>query len=449
MNIGKKEFSGRIIIDDFDILFTITDFEVTFLSPNFSGIYDNKGICIRPEENGFVFGETYDGNCIAIYIGEEIVLETVVKIETWIYILFNGVDIVSSKKEFYGIGFCGGTINTLFPSSPLIRDFNCDDNKIVLNKNLNDCLHFAMNTEHIKGNMSLFSQIVENYSFSKGTEIHNGDAHLELIFNDFIELKDFERIYSSIISLCQFMAFRENVGFDMVYLVGKDENINATCYINEGENRTNKDAVRCITFKDLGESIVNLLESILKDTPDEPSYCVNFLPQNDMDVMFIDNTKLKNICSAIECEMNLAGINAASDENFAELIKDIKEIVKKHRDGEKPLENKKTYDFIFGDINHWNPALSDRIYETYLLYEKEIDSFLINFNHQITKEKIQEFANYRNTITHGSYKVADDNIFYTSVAIGALVYCCILKRIGVSESKIKELMERGILLYPV
>ncbi len=445
MSMETEEFSGRIIIDSFDVLFTISGFEVTFLNPDFSKIYDENNFYIKPDDNGFVFGETYDRIQIAIYIRERILLTTVVKLKTWIYIVYNSKTNVGCNKGFYGIDFCGGTINTLFPESLLTKDFNgSNEDRIVLTKNLKNDLHYVMNRDEIKGYLHLFSTIKEKHSLSNGTEIIHAGTHLELGFNEFMELKEFEHMYRSIVTLCQFMAFRKNVGFDNVYLLGKDMKIVASCYINGGEDRTNKHTMRCITFRDLGECVVNLLESILEDTQDEPSYCVNFLPKNDEDIMYIDNAKLRDICSAIECEMDIIPINAASDKNFDELIKDVKNLIKEHRSGENPLKNQKTYDFIFGNIRHWNPALADRIYETYSLHKEEMDRFMINVKHPITKEGIQELVNYRNTITHGSYRKADDKIFYTAVAIGALVYCCVLERVGVSKERIKDLMERGI-----
>ena len=62
----------------------------------------------------------------------------------------------------------------------------------------------------------------------------------------------------------------------------------------------------------------------------------------------------------------------------------------------------------------------------------------------ISRKQIDEFVKYRNTITHGSFMPLDNSLAETAFVLIELVYCCILKRIGMADNVIKELFN-GIL----
>ena len=63
-------------------------------------------------------------------------------------------------------------------------------------------------------------------------------------------------------------------------------------------------------------------------------------------------------------------------------------------------------------------------------------------NGQITD--IGTFVKYRNEITHGAEMEATKNVIDIAFVLRGLVYCCILKRIGVAEEQIVKLCERQI-----
>ena len=65
----------------------------------------------------------------------------------------------------------------------------------------------------------------------------------------------------------------------------------------------------------------------------------------------------------------------------------------------------------------------------------------------ISDEQIQKFVKYRNKITHGSWKVLDEEVAVTAYVLQGLVYCSILKRMGLSQEKIIQLCQNNKLLY--
>ena len=63
----------------------------------------------------------------------------------------------------------------------------------------------------------------------------------------------------------------------------------------------------------------------------------------------------------------------------------------------------------------------------------------------ISREEIDELVKYRNTITHGSFMPLDNKLAETTFVLIKLVYCCILKRIGLTDKVIKKLLKRNLI----
>ena len=72
---------------------------------------------------------------------------------------------------------------------------------------------------------------------------------------------------------------------------------------------------------------------------------------------------------------------------------------------------------------------------------------ILNFSEiDISDDEISEFVKYRNSITHGSFRVIDSSIVATAYTLSGLVYCSLLSRIGVSREKILNLCKNWKLL---
>ena len=250
--------------------------------------------------------------------------------------------------------------------------------------------------------------------------------------------------------MVSFMAFMRNVRFDRIVLMQykvlilpsefTDEATTvlddfATAYFKEDKEITSKDCRDCLHFSDFGESITNFLELFFNYNEENISYMLGFIPNSDFNARMMSSGKVREICSSLECELSyVKDLCEEESSDLPNLIKKVKNVVKEHRNGEKPL-SEKTYDLIFGSIRHWSMSASDRIY---LLYERhwKAVSKLKPVKCFINKESITQLVKYRNDITHGRSRVIDFHIAGTASAMIAVVYCCLLSRIGMTEEEI-------------
>ena len=135
--------------------------------------------------------------------------------------------------------------------------------------------------------------------------------------------------------------------------------------------------------------------------------------------------------------MELSKIKVERDAEFKKLVTEMKELVKAHRDGEHPLKEANDYQFIFGTLDHMSGALADKIEICFQRYQPLLGE-------AISRRHIDELVSYRNTITHGSYMQLDGQLAETTFILMKLVYCCVLKRVGMEDAKVRELMERRV-----
>jgi hypothetical protein len=212
----------------------------------------------------------------------------------------------------------------------------------------------------------------------------------------------------------------------------------ARCFIRYDEfEDTEKKIFLCITFQDLGKCVDDLLSSIVDNEVKKPQFNIGFIPENDTDVQYITSMKVREVCSALESELELAKITVEQEAEFQNLVKKLRKTVKDHRDGKTPLSEPKIYDYILGTLKHMAGPLSDRIENCFLEYQPVMGEWL-------KKSRIEELVNYRNTITHGNYMQLNSDLAETTYILMKLVYCCVLKRIGMEKDKIKNLMDRRV-----
>lgn len=343
--------------------------------------------------------------------------------------------------SFEAISFQGGILNKLFFKSALELDFSGSE-KI---KYRNDTESYHLTNKKIKGVLSIGSVITEGMSVEKGDSIFIKGTRLELNFDEKKDVQSFSELFGYIFNLCQFMAFRKNIKFEEIAIQGKSKQypeINETiadCFVRyEDIQETEKDIHNCITFNIIGENIDRLLSSIIDNKPKKPQFNLGFIPENDKDVNCITSIKIREVCSALESEMELAKIKAEQEKEFDNLVKTLKTIVEKHRDGEKPLTDAKVYDYILGNLRHLNGALADRIEKCFSEHQSELGEV-------INRSQIDQIVNYRNTITHGSYMQLNVELADATVVLMKLVYCCVLKRIGLDKKIISDMMMRHII----
>ena len=240
------------------------------------------------------------------------------------------------------------------------------------------------------------------------------------------------------------MTFRYNIRFEKITLKDKCNQFPefmdsiAECYIHyEYSQYTEKSSHRCLSFKTLGACVTNLLDSIVENKPNKPRFNIGFIPENDKTATLITSIKIREICSALESEMELSKIQVQQETAFDNLVEKLKDIVKEDRDGIHSLTDPKSYDYILGTLRHLSGALADRIEKCFSEYQPLIGEY-------ISREDIDKLVQYRNTITHGNFMPLDNKLAETAFTLIKLVYCCILKRIGLTDKVIRELFKRQL-----
>lgn len=400
--------------------------------------------------DGFLVGKTSTGHKIAIYTNNGIKIVGGQRIvNTVAYVISKGnlplTDECEDEGEYKydGIEFVGGTLNHLFArrAFAIKRD---DDKKRIITP-IDNYKKYDFNIDGITFSMSIGNSFNERHS-DDGIEIRDTDVNLSIKFNKKQSLVKLLKVVTVIKDMLSFMCFRGNVGFESVNLLKYDENWQRTftvanLFLRQDEEIETKRIDECITFKDLDDYVKKLITMFYENKDNKPSYMLGFIPKTSKKVGIISNTDIKEICSALECELKFINdLSDTEDANLKGLINDVKGVIKKYKKDNPKALSDKTYSMIFGGISHWSLTASEKIGLLYKRYEEEMTC--LNSTGMVVAEKeINEFVKYRNEITHGSYRVLNMEVATTAYILSGLVYCCILSRIGLNRQKILELCQ--------
>ncbi len=414
--------------------------KISFVLDKFQCVFFNtdpmpRSFIILPQNQGFILGCTSQNKYVYIFSNQDLKIWNELTLNTWGYFVSSSPNISTYKI----ICFKGGILNKLFSPSSLLFEYS--DREEIKATYQDDRLTYPLLNKRIEGSISIHSEPHERRTAENGDSISTGDINLEIIFDEEKEIKTFPEMYGYILSMCQFMAFRRNIRFESIavedYVEKFPQMIDsvAECYVcYEHTFDTEKRIQNCLTFNTLGKCVTNLLDSIVDNKPKRPRFNIGFIPEDDQTVTYITSMKIREICSALESELELSKVEVQQDETFAKLVNRLKSIVKGDRDGEHSLADPKAYDYILGSLNHLSGALSDRIEKCFFEYQPLMGEW-------ISRKQIDEFVKYRNTITHGSFMPLDNSLAETAFILIELVYCCILKRIGMNDNSIMELFK--------
>lgn len=424
---------------------TVEGFEnISFALDGFQCVFFNadpkpKTSTTIPQNQGFILGRTTGQKYVYIYSNEDLKVWNELTLNTWGYFVSSSPDIASYKA----ICFVGGILNKLFLQSSIVVDYTDTGETKV--KYEDDSLTYPLSNKKIKGNISVHSNPHEHRSVEDGDSITTGGTHLEITFEEEKGIQTFPEIFGYILNMCQFMVFRRNIRFEKIALkniYGRFPEIMdsvAECYIcYEYAQNTEKWSNSCLSFDTLGACVTNLLDSIVNNKPNKPRFNIGFIPEDDKTVAFITSIKIREVCSALESEMEISKIQVQQEKAFDELVKKLKDIVKEDRDGVHSLTDPKSYDYILGTLRHMSGALADRIENCFFEYQPLMGEY-------ISREEIDELVKYRNTITHGSFMPLDNKLAETTFVLIELVYCCILKRIGLTDKVVKDLIRHKLI----
>lgn len=400
-----------------------------------------------PSHDGFIYGTTHDNHSIAVYVGEtKLKLSGAQPLNTCAYVMSKGNVGEQNISTFDTLTFHGGTLNSVFHMRAMKLEHSTEDTIV---KYTDDSIKYSVETEQYEFDVEIRSEMRTRFS-KKGRSINNDEVVMILRFKKQQPLSSFFEHYNCIKDMLSFMCFRENVGFDSVTLSrsGAQKNAfptTAIAYVQNKTTLTTKDIFNNICFENIIDILSNLTSIFYAKENEKGDYIIlGFMPENDKDVFSMNNKKIRNICSSLECELSyVTDIKSEGNKLLLELIDSTKAHIKAFRKNNVGLDND-TYNKIFSSMSYWSFPLAEKLCALYQKYFNEID--LLNFSDcSVGDSDIKSFVKYRNTITHGRHQILTEKIAITSHFLCGLIYCCVLTRAGLSQEQLKTLCEKRIL----
>ena len=402
---------------------------------------------LTPSEDGFLFGKTHDGYDIAIYVGKtNRFIFGSSNIIAGAYLVSDSNVYETNMSTFRELRFVGGTLNKLYSHESMKLDLTENGYSLTEIDNSRS-LKFQINGSECTLTIGSTTSVGNG---THGVRINDKGIYLNIEFAEDQPLSTIFRHVAIIKELLAFMTFRQSVGFEKIIAVPAKEDAEHyvprfQIFIRNDVPLTDKKNYN-IEFEDLGDSVGNLLEMLYISTDKKPSHSLGFIPEDDQHSTIMTDGKVKEICSALECELTfIKDLASTEEEHLAKLIEKVKALVKEHKEGSEKL-SEKTYDVINGSISNWSMSASDKFILLYKRYAGEM-TILNQTKFNIDDDAIRNVVKYRNDVTHGRHRIMDMNVAITANILSGLVYCCILSRVGISREKILELCnERKLLL---
>ena len=433
-------------VENIPVIFSVDKdtYEFNFYTDSIYPHEANNGCVYLKAKDHYIFGRTHQGGNIAIYTGKNgVTVEGHQRVFTSTYIVSASCIKPSELSEFTGIRFVGGTLNDVFPTHSFRYCYNDD---VFIPENNKRHIAYKITTKQHVMNWSI-KMPDDNETGRDGMPIDERNVFVDILFDAPQPLSSFSLHYNKLKELLSFLTFRYNVGFQSIAFIAQDTDNNtlvkqADVYIQEETELTSKEYYHNITLHDLGDTLPVLI-GLLYDTEDrKPSYSLTFYPSNDRELYRISRTRIREVCSAIECELGfLPELQQPCNELLNNLIDSTKSHIHSFRKVHDGLSND-TYNMIFSSIGNWSFTLAEKLIALFNLHKEEM-KILNHFNRQISEKELRDFVKYRNHITHGTHRILDPGIAVVTHLLCGLVYCCVLRRIGLTPAKILELCQEN------
>lgn len=400
-----------------------------------------------PPQDGFVYGTTHDNHRIAIYVGEtSLQIWGTQSLNTCAYVISKGNVGEQNISTFDTLTFHGGTLNSVFH----IRAMDVEHStKETVVKHTDDSIKYSVRTDRCEFDVEIRSVVKERFGI-KGRSINNDEVVMVLHFKQSQPLHAFFEHYNRIKDMLSFLCFRENVGFDAITISNNDSakspaHTTAAVHIYNKTVLTQKDVFNNICFEDISDILPKLTSIFYAKENEKGDYIIlGFMPENDDDAFRMNNQKIRNICSALECELSyVTDIKVDENQLLLKLIDSTKAHIKEFRANHEGLDAD-TYSKIFSSMSHWSFPLAEQLCALYQKYANEINS--LNFSkYVIVDADIKKFVKYRNTITHGRHQILTERVAVTAHLLCGLIYCCVLTRAGLSHENLAEVCKKRML----
>lgn len=430
--------AGTISKDGKNLAFYLDDYRLTIIDPYPSDVlFDEQ----------YIYGKMHDNRTIAFYKGDRsLIVSGTKRIASNYYVVAKSSDSCVQWDKFDYLEFKGGTLNGLYYCSALKTKYEKCSRTISYQNDMFKCYFRIGDCDCSLEVSSVVSEKIGLFA----NRIENDEIRLVIKFSTPQPFTQAPQYIYKLKEMLSFMTFRSEVSFSQICLGCVDDPFqDKDIFLNDNTAVTSKNFFSNIGFFDLRESAGELANIIFNNEKDKPSYEIGFIPRTDKETGRIDNSVIRLVASALECEVEwLKDGDTPIDSELNNLIDKVKIIIKDHRESDKRLPNK-IYDNIFGSLKNWSRSASDKFFDLYQRHRKEMEALIGRFRenyNSIDYDDINNFVKYRNSITHGRYKVLDEKIAFTAVILEGLVYCCILTRIGMEERQIISMIRNGKLL---
>lgn len=430
MKDNDMTVTGFIPYEDSAIAFYLKDYQMTILDTKEMDFDSSK--CME-NNDGFIHCRSHRGLQLSVFVDHyKVHVNGYGRINTAIYIIGNSYSI-QPVTSFSTILFRGGTLNKLFDPKALNIDLKRGEDIPV--RQIDDSVKYEFATEDFHCIVSVQSNVTGKAG-AEGNALQNDEVILTMQFDREQPFSTIKKHYFCIMNCLSFMTNRNNVGVDRIQLIsdGKSdiEKHYFDVYVKNDKELTQKSRYRCISFSDLGESLSDLLQLLYSNENNKRKISLGFFPESDKEYGMVSNELIRSVCAAIECEARYITIDEESSNSIDELREQVKSVIKKYRKEHKGDDKitERTYGLIFGSLDYWSLSATDKAIKMYHLHEEAMQSFPLD------DQDIANLIKHRNGITHDADQYISHEIAETTIKLRTLIFCCLLRRIGVSEEKI-------------
>lgn len=463
-NCDSHKLSGFIKQDETIFAFICENFQFTIIVTDRPSPFEFHTLKIS--RNGFLFGETGNGNDIAIYCGKgskDIKISHSLVINTDLYIVLN-----KRFKGFRTIRFVNGSIRSVHWRNSLHLDSEAEQllNNTIRHSNQNyndtpqkrylvyslqdDSTSFSIKVKNTLSVWKFHSAIKQQSVLSEGEQLSNDQSLLDITFNENQELETFPRYYGYVSSIISFLTFRKSAYYDRLELLNSDQGETlrkvADCYIKKTSNIAAREAWKSLTVdkisSDTFQNIVTCETQKEYQMTDDTAYLpLLILPNDYRDFSSITPSKIRDICSELEQEIAASNIVCSDTEALIDLKKSVKYLVKNHKNNIKDG----TFNLINSSISHWGDTASDKAVIAWKSVKEVISPIMQRMKIEADEESIRQLIRTRNNIVHSGLRTISQSDAQAAVCMTVVCYCLALKRVGVDNRSILELMNRGII----
>ncbi len=442
------------------VTFVCDDYKFTFIRAGNDNASIRMKLKIKADSSGYIWGITSNDRSIAIFTHSDLVIEHTRVLTTWNYIVFKSSQ-YDKNVLFDGIRFFDGSIKSINPCHTLRRELDVEDE--LCKKDQSKYYVYKANASVKKIDIEIgedkttwiFGNIVNSeLSIEEGSSLKDGTSVLDILFEESQQLTTLYNYFGYVSMIVAFMTYRAVVSFERVTLIKRYEEDNtyevADCYVKVPDNVASRKTLNSMSVHFLSEkSFKNIVINVALTGKKNKRILLDFLPKDDSDFGVLTKDRLKNICTALEVEMDLAKISASKDEELNELIGRVKELIKESRESNKTHIEEKAYDNMFNSIGHWGDSVADRAIIAWKKHADEIaplkDYINIDWNEENIYNEITRFIGTRNKITHEGFNELDENLAVTAVLLSGLIYCMAMRRFEIEKNKIHDLIAKGLI----